>query len=98
MPRLTIATTCKSGRCGEPISKGVASFDAAFSGAFPFRAESVDAALALLHGLQPVATHASMGIVVEDDDALDQRVVDAGRGCRCGSCTCAVDCDVGCGR
>lgn len=58
--------------------QGVALFDAALPGAFPFRTESVDAAMTLLHGLQPLATQASMGIVVEDDDALDRLMVDAG--------------------
>ena len=58
--------------------QGVALFDAAFPGAFPFRADSLDAAMTLLHGLRPLATQASMGIVAEDDDALDRLLVDAG--------------------
>lgn len=57
---------------------GVALFDAAFPGAFPFRTASVDAAMTLLHGLRPLATQPTMGIVVEDDHALDRLMADAG--------------------
>ena len=57
---------------------GVASFDTSFPGAFPFRVESIDAALTLLHGLRPLATELQMGIVVEDMEALEGSLLDAG--------------------
>lgn len=58
--------------------EGVALFYADFPGAFPFRADSVDAAMSLLHGIRPLATQPSMGLVVENDMALENVMVDAG--------------------
>lgn len=58
--------------------QGVALFDTQHRGAFPFRADSIDAAMSLLHGLRSLAAASAMAIVVEADDALDRVMVDAG--------------------
>ncbi len=57
---------------------GVATFDLARQGSFPFRAESVEVATALLHALRAHATGPEMGVVSEDVDAFTQRLVEAG--------------------
>lgn len=59
-------------------SSGVATVDSVRQGSFPFRAESMDGACALLHALRARATGPQMGIVSEDLDALTERLVDAG--------------------
>jgi len=57
---------------------GVATFDRARQGSFPFRAESLHTATALLHALRAHATGPEMGIVSEDVEGFTQRLVEAG--------------------
>ena len=57
---------------------GMASFDTSIPGAFPFRAESIDAASTLLHGLRSLASEPQMGVVVEGFEALEVALRDAG--------------------
>lgn len=59
---------------------GLACFNPAFPGAFPFRVAHPSYARALLDAMKPHALpeHDSVGIVVEDDAALKQVMVDAG--------------------
>lgn len=61
-----------------PQSCAVATFDRARQGSFPFRAESVETALALLIALRTRATGPEMGVVSEDVDAFTQWLIDAG--------------------
>lgn len=51
---------------------GVACFNPAFPGAFPFRARALDGASALLAGMRPHALpeHDYVRVMVEDDDAM----------------------------
>jgi hypothetical protein len=59
---------------GEPVRSlaGAAVFDPAFPGAYPFRARSADAALALLAAIRPHArpTDDSISLVIEDAEAI----------------------------
>ena len=57
---------------------GMASFDTSVPGAFPFRAETIDVASTLLHGLRALATEPQMGVVVEGFEALEVALRDAG--------------------
>ncbi len=61
---------------GEPL--GLAAFDVAFPGCFPFRADTFPRAVDLLRGLRPLAQTPDMRIVLEDAPALDAAFVAAG--------------------
>ncbi len=64
---------------GEEVgSWGVATFEHARQGSFPFRAESEETATALLHALRRHATGPEMGVVSEDVDAFTLRLIEAG--------------------
>ena len=59
---------------------GIASFDPAFPGAFPFRVAAPALAAPLLDALQPYARPEPpyMQVVIEDDAALTRALIDAG--------------------
>ncbi|MBV1859302.1 MAG: GNAT family N-acetyltransferase, partial [Nannocystaceae bacterium] len=63
---------------GGLASYGVATFDTARQGSFPFRAESVETASTLLHALRARATGPEMGVVSEDVDVFTLRLIEAG--------------------
>ena len=65
-------------RAGAPL--GVAVFDAAYPGCFPFRVASPAAARALLEALQPhsPASVPHVGLVVEDDRAFEAALREVG--------------------
>jgi GNAT superfamily N-acetyltransferase len=59
---------------------GAAVFDPTFPGAYPFRAETIDDAVSLLHALRPHARPADAGLAIstEDQEALADALVDLG--------------------
>ncbi len=63
---------------GSEFALGVAAFDIGFPGCFPFRLADRGDLVTMLRGLQPLAVAPSMGVVVEDDDALAERMLAAG--------------------
>ena len=56
------------------------SFNAAFPGAFPFRARDLPGAAALLHAMRPHALpeHDFVRLMVESDDALERALLERG--------------------
>lgn len=61
---------------GEP--RGLAAFDTAFPGSFPFRAASFPVAIDLLRALRPLATTPRMRVVIEGAPEVDEAFVAAG--------------------
>lgn len=57
---------------------GVIAFDTSFPGCFPFRAQSIEGACAMLRGVRSMATQHKIGVVVEDHPELDAYFVGAG--------------------
>ena len=63
---------------GSGALHGVAVFDPGHPGAFPFRVRSTDAACGLLATLRSFATSPDMGIVSEDDPAVEHALTRVG--------------------
>lgn len=85
LPGLLADLRAKGGRVLRMIAPGAevlaaAIFDPTFPGAYPFRAQSGEAAIALLHALRPHArpTDATLGVVTEDQPAIADALVAIG--------------------
>jgi len=62
----------------EPDGLAVALFTPSAPVVFPFRAQTIAAAVALLRALRPLATQETVRVVVEDDEPLERALTTAG--------------------